>query len=310
MLHLSLDDPKKLSEVCRGLSSGIRLDILKLLEKQSMNVVEIAEQLKIAVSTTAFNINILNEVGLITTQFQSGNRGTKKTCSKNYDDIHITLSQNLKSDKDYGSYKVEMPLGYFSDCLVYPTCGIVSDEGIIAIEDEPGDFFVPERVKAELIWFRKGYIEYKFSKGELNNKTVLIDNIQFSMEICSEAPNYNNEWPSDITLWVNDVEITTWTSPGDFGGSRGKLNPGWWWDYATQYGILKTWDITSMGTFEDGRHVSNVKIADIHFEKNNFIKLKIGMKEDAINMGGINLFGKKFGNYEQAIIMKIKYNSN
>lgn len=307
MLQLSFDDPKKLSEVCRGLSSEIRVNILKLLEKTNMNVVEIAEELNIAVSTAAFNINILDEVGLITTQFQSGNRGTKKTCSKNFDDIHIALSRSMKPDKDYGLYKVEMPLGYFSDCVVYPTCGIAGEESMITLEDEPGDFFVPERIKAEIIWFRKGYIEYKFSKGELNSNHAIIDNIQFSMEICSEAPNYNNEWPSDITLWVNDVEVATWTSPGDFGGVRGKLNPTWWWDYATQYGIFKTWDITNMGTFEDGRHVSNVKIGDIRFENSSFIKLKIGIKEDAVNMGGVNLFGRKFGNYEQAIVMKIKY---
>ncbi len=307
MLQLSLDDPKKLSEVCRGLSSEIRLNILKLLEKRSMNVVEIAAELKIAVSTAAFNINILAEVGLITTQFQSGNRGTKKNCSKNYDDIHIALSQSLKPDRDYGFYKVEMPLGFFSDCAVYPTCGMADEAGMIVGEDEPGEFFVPERVKAEIIWFRKGYIEYKFSKGELNSKPATIDNIQFAMEICSEAPNYNNDWPSDITLWVNDVAVATWTSPGDFGGIRGKLNPAWWWDHATQYGLLKTWDITNMGTFEDGRHVSDVTISDICIAKSSFIKLRIGIKEDAVNIGGVNLFGRKFGNHEQAIVMKIKY---
>jgi len=307
MLKLSLDDPKRLSQIGRGLSSEIRINILKLLEKNNMNVVEIAQNLNIAVSTAAFNINILDEVGLITTQFQSGNRGAKKICSKMYDDVSIALCQNYKSDKDYGLYKVEMPLGYFSDCLIYPTCGIAGEEKMIIPEDKPGDFFVPERINAELIWFRNGYIEYKFSRGELNTNRALVDNIQFSMEICSEAPNYNNEWPSDITLWVNDTEVITWNSPGDFGGVRGKLNPDWWFDYGTQYGILKTWDITNMGTFEDGRHVSDVKIADVHLDDNSFIKLKIGIKENALNKGGVNLFGKKFGNYDQSIIMKIKY---
>lgn len=307
MLKLSLDDPKKLSQIGRGLSSEIRINILKLLGKKNMNVVEIAQNLNIAVSTAAFNINILDEVGLITTQFESGNRGTKKICSKNYDDVSISLCQNYKSDKDYGLYKVEMPLGNFSDCLIYPTCGIAGAEKMIAIEDEPGDFFVPERINAQLIWFRNGYIEYKFSRGELNSNRALVDNLQFSMEICSEAPNYNNEWPSDITIWVNDVEVTTWNSPGDFGGVRGKLNPDWWYEYGSQYGILKTWDITNMGTFEDGRHVSDVKITDVHLDNNIFIKLKIGIKENAINKGGINLFGKKFGNHDQSIIMKVKY---
>jgi predicted transcriptional regulator len=307
MLQLSLDDPKRLCAVCNGLSSELRINILNLLEKRSMNVVEIAEKLNIAVSTAAFNINILKEAELITTQFDSGKRGTKKICSKNYDDIHIELNHSLKSETQYGFYKVEMPLGHFSDCMIYPTCGMAGETSMIAPEDEPGEFFIPERVNAELIWFRKGYIEYKFSKGELNNKNTLVDNIQFSMEICSEAPNYNNDWPSDITLWVNDIEVATWTSPGDFGGIRGKLNPDWWWDYATQYGILKTWDITNMGTFEDGRLVSDIKLGDIKLENSRFIKLRIGIKEDAANPGGVNLFGRKFGNYEQSIVMKVKY---
>ena len=62
-----------------------------------------------------------------------------------------------------------------------------------------------------------------------------------------------------------------------------------------------------MGTFEDGRHVSDVKITDVHLDNNSFIKLKIGIKENAKNKGGVNLFGKKFGNHDQSIIMKIKY---
>lgn len=307
MLHLSLEDPKKLSAICHGLSSELRIKILKLLDKKNMNVVEIAEALDIAVSTAAFNINILSEVDLITTQFKSGLRGTKKICSKNYNDMHISLNNSNKSDTDYGIYKVEMPLGHFSDCLIHHSCGIAGQSGLITKEDEPGEFFIPERVNAELIWFREGYIEYKFSKGELNNKNVIVHNVQFSMEICSEAPNYNNDWPSDITLWVNDVEVVTWTSPGDLGGQRGKLNPDWWWDQATQYGILKTWDITNMGTYDEGRLVSNTKLADIKLENYGFIKLRIGIKKDAENVGGVNLLGKKFGNYEQAIIMKTKY---
>lgn len=116
---------------------------------------------------SAFNINILDDVGLITTQFESGNRGTKKTCIKNYDEVSISLCQDYKSYKDYGLYKVEMPLGYYSDCLIYPTCGIAGEKEMIIIEDEPGDFFVPSRINAELIWFRNGYIEYKFSRGSL-----------------------------------------------------------------------------------------------------------------------------------------------
>ena len=47
-------------------------------------------------------------------------------------------------------------------------------------------------------------------------------------------------------------------------------------------------------------HVSDVKVAEcVHLDNNSFIKLKIGIKENAINKGGINLFGKKVGNYDK-----------
>ena len=44
------------------------------------------------------------------------------------------------------------------------------------------------------------------------------------MELSSEVPGTNANWPSDITLWVNEIEIGTWTSPGDFGDKRGVLH--------------------------------------------------------------------------------------
>lgn len=49
-----------------------------------------------------------------------------------------------------------------------------------------------------------------------------------AIEICSEAPNHKDDWPSDITVWINNHEVGTWTSPSDFGGERGVLTPAWW----------------------------------------------------------------------------------
>lgn len=87
----------------------------------------------------------------------------------------------------------------------------------------------------------KGFLEYRFPLEIPPGAEI--QQIEFTMERCSEAPHYDNEWPSDITLWVNDTEIGTWTSPGDMGGRRGKLNPPWWNDEGTQFGALKTWGV-------------------------------------------------------------------
>jgi predicted transcriptional regulator len=50
---------------------------------------------------------------------------------------------------------------------------------------------------------------------------AVADSLHLSLEICSEAPLHHENWPSDITVWLNGVEIGAWTSPGDFGDVRG-----------------------------------------------------------------------------------------
>lgn len=61
-----------------------------------------------------------------------------------------------------------------------------------------------------------------------------VDSLSLSLEICSEAPMHHLDWPSDITLGINGVELGTWTSPSDFGGVRGRLTPLWQWESDSQ----------------------------------------------------------------------------
>ena len=73
---------------------------------------------------------------------------------------------------------------------------------------------------AGLIWFTRGYVEYKFP----NNTKLLntqVNAVEFSMELSSEVPGTAADWPSDITFSINQIDIGTWTSPGDFGDQRG-----------------------------------------------------------------------------------------
>ena len=63
------------------------------------------------------------------------------------------------------------------------------------------------------------------------------------MELSSEVPGTSADWPSDITLAVNGVDVGTWTSPGDFGDKRGVYTPDWWKLKGSQYGKLKNWRI-------------------------------------------------------------------
>lgn len=302
-VELNLEKPDELYSIAKALASKVRIDIIKLLNFNCLNVNEISEALNIPASTAAVNVKILEEAGLIHTELQPGTRGAMKVCSRKRDVIKILLKSY--SDSHDNSHYISMPIGNYVDCKAYPTCGIASEKGYIGTEDDPRSFYDPLRVNAQLIWFHKGYLEYRFPNSILQNNRAKL--IEISLELCSEAPNYRNDWPSDITIWINGIECGTWTSPGDFGGRRGKLNPPWWSDGSTQFGMLKTWRVTKEGSFIDEKQVSNLKINTLKLEDNDYISVRIGIKEDAKNVGGINIFGEKFGDYQQNIIMRIDY---
>ncbi|TBL73905.1 ArsR/SmtB family transcription factor [Paenibacillus thalictri] len=304
MLNLYLSEPEELVKVTHALASEIRVSILQLLNVRNMNIIELADALQIPVSTAASNVKVLEKAGLIVTELQPATRGAMKVCSRNFNDIRIKLSTSpAKLENDM--YQSEMPIGHFVDYEVSPTCGMASSLDHIIPGDDPSSFFSPQRVAAQLLWFRKGFIEYRFPLQLPSNADVL--SIEFSLELCSEAAGYDNNWPSDITVWVNQTEVGAWTSPGDFGGRRGQLNPAWWPDASTQYGLLKTWKTDKTKSFVDDVAVSNVVLNDLRLQKQNYVSFKIGVKDDAVHKGGLNLFGKQFGDYAQDIVMKIYY---
>jgi predicted transcriptional regulator len=306
MLELSFDNPDELVTVTHALSTRSRVDILRLLISQNLNIVEIAEALKLPVSTVASNIKVLEAARLINTELLPASRGAMKVCSRNYDDIHIALNLEKAIPKgDIQVYEVDMPIGHYSDCEVSPTCGMANGEGMIIREDEPASFFHPKHVGAQIMWFRKGYVEYLMPL-EIPGEAV-IESLELSMEMCSEAPNYDHNWPSDISVWINGVEIGMWTCPGDFGDRRGKLNPAWWFEWSTQYGLLKTWRVDKNKTTLDMEKISAVDLDQLNLQNSHKVRVRIGINPDAVHQGGVNLFGRQFGDYDQNIKMTVHY---
>jgi predicted transcriptional regulator len=291
-------------EVSKAVSNKHRMAILRLLSERPHNVNELAERLGLPFSTAAFNVNKLEEVNLISTELVPG-RGTQKINTRNYDQIIIDISPQ-EDNGEANTVIYDMPIGDYFDCRIEPSCGIVSVDDYIGMHDDPRAFYESNRHRAQLLFFKKGFMEYRFP-NHLPSDSVP-EHIEFSAEVCSEAPLYKLDWPSDITVWINDVEICTWTSPGDFGGERGLLTPSWWLTNHTQYGLLKKWKITEKGIFLDGVQISDhYGVSKLNIEERPYISFKIGIKEDAVNQGGMNLFGPEFGNHSQGIEMELKY---
>lgn len=289
--------------ILKSLASKTRLDILDLLKDKKFNVSDIAEKLGIPQSTVSTNLKFLEEAGLIKVEIASGKKGAQKLCSPCYEEIVFQLP-SMERELQENTIEVEMPVGLYTDFKVSPPCGLCSKDKIIGLLDVPASFHEPARATASLIWFETGFVEYKFPNNLAINKKL--KKLEASMELSSEVPGTNKNWPSDITIWINNVEIGTWTSPGDFGDKKGKLTPEWWKLAGSQYGLLKRWSVAKEGTFVDGIKVSDVRIVDLRITNHTSIKVKIGIKEDTENIGGVNIFGSNFGNYPQDIMMRLE----
>jgi predicted transcriptional regulator len=290
-------------EYLRALASEKRLAILERIGDSILNIQQISDELGVAQPTVSNHVQRLEEAGLIVTNFKPGQRGTQKACSSLYDEILLVLTPEAKPVRE-PIVELTMPLGGFTDHDVVPTCGLAHAGSIIGLLDDPEAFRFPERMKAEILWFARGTIEYTFPRS-LPPRTRP-RRLDFSAEICSEVAGWDNHWASDITLWVNDMEIGTWTSPGDFGGERGRLNPSWWQDRYSQFGLLKNWTIDRRGSFVDGVKLSNVTIDDLDFAHGP-LRVRLGNRPGARNAGGLTLFGSSFGNYEQDLVLRIAY---
>ncbi|NLL78805.1 MAG: winged helix-turn-helix transcriptional regulator [Clostridiales bacterium] len=301
MLHIkSLEEGL---DIFKALGSEVRIEIIKiLLEDHGMNMNELASRLNITNGALTSHIKKLEDCGLITVSNESAGHGNQKKCSVHLDKILIDLDTQEDSKN---VYMADLKVGHFSDYKIYPTCGLASSTAIIGAVDDPRYFAHPDRYNADILWFTKGYVEYVIPNFIPFSQKI--EQITLSFEICSEAPGINDIWPSDISFYLNDKKIAMWTSPGDFGDVRGIFTPDWWFPNYNQYGLLKILVINKSGTYIDGLQVSDVSIRDFNLDYKSTLKFRFAVEDNSEHVGGLTLFGKSFGNYNQDINVRINY---
>jgi predicted transcriptional regulator len=303
MLHIkSLDEGL---ELFKALGSDIRTEIVKILLKEgSMNMNELASRLNITNGALTSHIKKLEECDVVTVSSEASGHGNQKVCSVHLDKILIELQDEVK---DENVYTTDIKVGLFSDYSVYPTCGLATSNRLIGEVDDTRYFAHPDRYEADILWFTKGYVEYVIPNFVPSNQKI--DEICISAELSSEAPGVNNVWPSDIFFYLNDTLLGTWTSPGDFGDVKGIFTPDWWFPNWNQYGLLKMLVINHKGTFIDGLQISEVNIDQFNLTSKSSLKLKLEVPDNAEHVGGLTIFGRGFGNYNQDIIVKMAHSA-
>ena len=227
-----------------------------------------------------------------------------KLCSRKIDSVSMRLTPEMQDGMN--ALTLQLPIGSYS-CAdhIQPECGMVSDHAWIGETNAPRAFYHPDRFSAQMLWFHSGELEYRFSLGEIDPAQVAF--LEFSMEISSNAPMYREDFKSDIHVSVNGVTLGTSTSPGDYGGRRGRLNPSWWSDTSSQFGLLKTWRVDGEHSLLDGEVISGVTLADLNLSGADYIALRVGVHAGSEHVGGLNLFGDQFGDFAQGIVMRAGY---
>lgn len=303
-LELRIENEGELYRVAHALASPVRIQIIRALGEESMNVGELSQKLGIPMSSAALAVKTLEQAGLIMSEMQPGARGAMKICSRKTDTVSLSLMP--EETHDINVLTLQMPIGGYSLAEgIQPTCGVVGDNAYICDMDDPRGFYVPGRFGAQLIWFRQGSLEYRFSYHQMDKMDI--DWLELSFEACSEAPMHRDPWKSDIAVSINGKRLGVWTSPCDCGGRHGRITPDWWPETSTQYGFLKVWRVTQEGSFVENERLSGVNIGALGLDKQPYISVRIEVPEDAQNIGGINLFGEGFGDYPQGIVLRLGY---
>ncbi len=289
--------------VFRALGSTTRVKIVELLSSHEMNIGELSQALGLTQPSVTKHVQILEEAGIVVSDYVAAPQGTQKRCRRVFERLIVDMAPKASEEENYA--ESELPIGMYTDISVVPTCGLATKDKFVGLIDSPLAFFLPERAQAEIIWSAGGWVEYAFPNTlPLNAR---IKSMELLMEASSEFPGYKNDYPSDITVWVNGVEIGTWRSLGDYGGTRGHLNPSWYPDNMNQWGVLKTWSVDDAGSSIDGVQMSKVKINDLNIHPWEVSKIRIGNSPKSACQGGFTLFGHGFGNYQMGLILRLKH---
>ena len=145
-----IEEMEELYDLGKALASPVRLEMLKLLYDKSLIIGEIAKEMNLPASSTAFHLKIMEKAGLIRMEEQPGTRGTTKLCTRKVDFLHINL---VKKNAEVNELvNMEMPVGAYTGCRVSPTCGLWAEEGVLGNEDMEQCFYYPERIRAGVLW--------------------------------------------------------------------------------------------------------------------------------------------------------------
>ncbi len=214
---------------------------MSYLAGRAASVSDIASALDLAASTTALHIETLEEAGLIRTELEPASRGLRKICARAYDAIILELPVDEQPAPTH-AIELSMPIGAFADCQAAADLR-AGQQGRRhhRLAGRPGLVLRARRARcaADLVFARAiSSTAFRTAAGGRPRRVAAAAAWRSALK----APLLALDWPSDITLWINGVEIGTWTIARRFRRrARVASRPSGGRPRNTQYGLLKVW---------------------------------------------------------------------
>ncbi len=300
------EDIPRIAKVCDALGNETRLNILRRLQSEpyTIAVSQLVRDLGIPMTTLLYHLDKMEKADLVNVFYRSSSSGTQKAVVRDLRGVDLRFHYSMRSETaQINSFSQSLGVGQFTEFIGSDFNFCTSEKQYAHLND---NCYHPERFDAQLVYTTAGIISYRFGNRIAKDHKVI--ELSLSLELCSEAPYFDNNYLSDITFWINDVELGTWTSRGDYGDHRGLQNPAWWRSTDTQHGVIVTLTITGDGVSINGQTVNDkIGLLKLHLDKGNCVEFKFGNKPTSTNQGGFNVFGRHFGDYPQDIQFALAY---
>ena len=289
----------------KTLGSEVRLKIVWLLARNGeMNLNEIAGALGLTNGAITSHIRKLEECGMIRIHAASTGRGSQKRCALVHDRILLNML-NTPEEKQTKVYETVIRVGQYTDYAVNPPCGVVTAKGPAGGLEGVRSFAHPDRFEGELLWFHDGYVEYRIPNLLPPDNQIV--QLTISAELSSAEEGPSEEHSSEITFYLNGMQMGTpeYFQPQD--ATSGIFSPAWWKNKALSHGNPKLIVFNRSGVFMEGRKASSSGLGDMNLDETSDLRLRLETRPGKLHHGGCAIFGSGFGNYHQDIVVRVHY---
>lgn len=290
-------------KVLKALSNEARLRIISLLHDRAMNVSEIARELDISQPTITTYVNQLEEAGLILTRIQKNANGYGKLCFLIHESLTFTFNPGMAKRAE-SAIVLDMPVGHYAGIEIAGPSLLTSQTRVLASWQDTSRFFHPDRMDADLLFVRDGMVQYLFPYNVPEDRQIT--RLELSVEASTELARPPLQAEFQLTINGHAFEPCTLSEPR--ADSTTRHMPGWYPQELPTAGQLLTWAVDHHGAYYNGRPAGEFTLKELGIKGSQPIQVILRVLACSAKgqpRGGLVLYGRNFGRFDQDLRFKI-----